>query len=142
MIKKKKKNRKRTNPFSPPTRAICGINASLPYGDTQIASSSLGRGPPLFGKVSVFTLKKHSPRSERPRSPESRGGASERGAKGRKKKNISLDIKCRYYSCGVLKCTPRGPAVCALAGGLSWSQLHFQPVEESGVLRRQRAAVG
>lgn len=70
-------------------------------------------------------------------SGEPRRGELERG-KGRK--NISLNTKCRYYSCGVLKCTPRRPVVCTLAGGLSWSQLHFQPVEESGVFmgREQR----
>lgn len=43
------------------SRAFCGINASLPYGDTQIVSSSLGRGPPLFVKVNAFTLKKCPP---------------------------------------------------------------------------------
>lgn len=42
-------------------RAICGINTSFLYGDIQIESSTLGRGPPLFIKVNVFTLKKCRP---------------------------------------------------------------------------------
>lgn len=50
--------KKHTNPFSQPREPFYGINASFPHGDTQIVSSSLGSGPPLFVKVNIFTLKK------------------------------------------------------------------------------------
>lgn len=108
------KHKKLVNPFRV-SRAIRGINASFPYGDTHTVSSSLGFGPPLFVKVKVFTLKNNAPCGVLlPRSPESLLQKKRRRVE--RKKKIFLNTKCCYYSCGVLKYTPRRPVVCSLVG--------------------------
>lgn len=76
-------------------------------------SSSLGHGPPLFVKVNVFTLKKCSPVV----SCQGLQRATEEWEKeGEGQKNISLNTKCGYYSCGVLKYTPCRHVMCSLVG--------------------------
>lgn len=97
-------------------------------------SSSLGCGPPLFVKVNIFTLKK-CPSAE---SCQGLRGAGERWeTEGRKTFPSIQSAAIIHVECwNILPADPW----CVLSWGLSWSQLYFQPVEESGVSQRQWAA--
>lgn len=86
--------------------------------------NSVCKGQPLSGNIQSLWVTEVSGKQEK----------SERSREGGWK-NISCNMKCCYYSCGVLKFTPCQHTLRTL----SWSRLHFQPVEDGGVLQRWRA---
>lgn len=124
------------NPRSPfcVSRVLCNINVSS-YGDT--VSRSLDFEPTLFIKVKVFTLKKCPPfrellrTRETPNMEEEMGRVTKQNKKTFSSKNAAIiHVKCWNILPEDLRCV--------LSWGLSWSQLHFQPVEQSGILWAQQ----